>query len=625
MLYPVPVWLKAFDQAVLWLLAPLAVAVLLSGLDDLAIDVVWLAAWIKRKVRPAASLFPPGPRQLESAPRQRIAVLVPLWQEHAVIGRMLEHNFAAIRYADYDIFAGTYPNDGLTQEAVRNAASRFENVHLAACPHDGPTSKADCLNWIYQYLKLYEEQNGKHFDVVVVHDAEDLIHPEELRWINYYCTRYDFVQTPVLALATPLRAFTHGVYCDEFAEYHTRDMTVRPLLGGFLPSCGVGTGYRREALEKLADSAANRIFEPEALTEDYENGLRLFRLGCSQAFIPPLRTQAGLLSNSSKDKADGGFFRVMRRPSVSVRLADFVATRELFPQNWNSALRQRTRWVTGIALQGWQRHGWRGKPGEVYWLWRDRKGLIGNPLSLIANLVFLYGATTGIWTRATHIESQLAVATISLQVLRTSVRMTCSGRVYGVWFALGVPFRAIYANALNSAATIQAVSQYFVARALGRPLKWAKTDHAYPSRAALLAHKRMLGEILVGWGYLNTAALNLALATLPPGRRLGEHLVREGQVDESNVYEALSLQQSLPVAHLDPGEIRPRIARALPEHAVRQWRVLPFHIAEGSLFLAGPEAPSLEMHTALRSFTALELRFHLVTPAEFEKLTVALL
>ena len=139
----------------------------------------------------------------------------------------------------------------------------------------------------------------------MIHDAEDLIHPEELRWINYYAARYDFVQTPVLALATPLRKLTHGVYCDEFAENHTRDMTVRAILGGFVPSCGVGTGYRRDALERLARASSNRLFEPEALTEDYENGLRLFRLGCSQAFVP--------ISKSSS----GG--------------RDFVVTREFFP------------------------------------------------------------------------------------------------------------------------------------------------------------------------------------------------------------------------------------------------------------------------------------------------------
>ena len=40
--------------------------------------------------------------------------------------------------------------------------------------------------------------------MIVTHDAEDLIHPEELRWINYYAGRFDFIQTPVLPLPTPL-------------------------------------------------------------------------------------------------------------------------------------------------------------------------------------------------------------------------------------------------------------------------------------------------------------------------------------------------------------------------------------------------------------------------------------
>jgi adsorption protein B len=586
-----------FDRTVLWCLAPLAVAILVGGLDDLVIDLAWLAAWVRRKLRPEAPMFPPGPRQLESAPLQRIAILVPLWQEHEVIGRMLEHNLAAIRYSDYHIFAGAYPNDDRTQDAVRSVCGRFLNVHLALCPHDGPTSKADCLNWIYQHLTLYEERSGTRFAVVLIHDAEDLIHPEELRWINFYSTRYDFVQTPVLAMAAPFNAFTHGVYCDEFAEYHTRDMPVRPLLGGFVPSCGVGTGYRREALAKLADAAGNLIFEPEALTEDYENGLRLFRLGCSQAFAPLVHSNGG----------------------------DFVATRELFPQRWGSALRQRTRWVMGIALQGWQRLGWRGTPGEVYWLWRDRKGLIGNPLSLTGNLVFLYGLATRMWMRATPLESRLAAVTLAILLLRSGVRMACVGRVYGAWFALGVPLRAIYANALNSAATFQALVRYGAARVRGRPLKWLKTEHVYPSRAALLAHKRRLGEILAGSGRLGAAAVNRALATQPPGIRLGEHLVRTGLLNEEAVYEALSFQQGLPLGQVDPRGVPPPVARALPEQVVRELRVLPFRVAGGGLFLAGPEPPSSRMNAALRSFTALEIRFHLVTPTEFERLAEALL
>jgi len=587
------------DRVVLAILAPLAMAILISGLDDLVVDLAWAWTWLKSALRPAASVFPPGPRQLENAPRQRIAIFVPLWHEHQVVGRMLEHNLAAIRYPDYHFFAGCYPNDVQTQEAVQAVAERFPQVHLALCPHPGPTSKADCLNWIYQHLLLLEERSGEVFDIVVIHDAEDLVHPEELRWINYYAARYDFVQTPVLALATPLRKLTHGVYCDEFAENHSRDMTVRAVLGGFVPSCGVGTGYRRDALERLAHASSNRLFEPEALTEDYENGLRLFRLGCSQAFVP--------ISKSS----NGG--------------SDFVVTREFFPASWNAALRQRTRWVTGIALQGWQRFGWSGKPGEVYWLWRDRKGLIANPLSLAANLVFIYGAATAMWMRVSPWQARLAMATLALQIVRIGVRMLCVGRIYGLVFALGVPARAVYANALNTAATVQAVARYTWARVRGQPLKWLKTEHAYPARAALLAQKRKLGEILVSTGAVPAAELATALAERTPGMRLGEYLVDSHRLAIEELYQALSFQQGLPLVQIEPETVPWPVAHALPEHAVRQWQVLPFRVAEQNLFVASPEAPGPEMTRALKAFTSLEIRFHLVTPAEFERLSKALI
>ena len=585
------------DQALLRLLVPLAIALLISGLDDLLIDVTWFFSWLQSKLRPAASLFPPGPLQLDSAPRRRIAILLPLWQEHDVIARMIEHNVAAIRYSDYHIFAGAYPNDDRTQEAVSEVTRRFANVHLVLCPHDGPTSKADCLNWIFQHIALYEETNSLRFDVLLTHDAEDLIHPDELHWINYYAGRYDFIQTPVLPLATPLSAVIHGIYCDEFAEYHTIDMPVRPLLGGFLPSAGVGTGYRRDALERLAESAANRVFETDALTEDYQNGLRMFRLGCSQAIVPLSRCAGHL---------------------------NFLATREFFPQNWRAARRQRTRWVMGIALQGWERFGWGANPGEVYWLWRDRKGLIANPLTLVANLMFVYGLATGMWLRVPQAASRAAMLTMGIAALRLAVRMACSERIYGPVFAVGVPVRALCANVLNAAATVQAIGKYATARAKGLSLVWVKTDHAFPNRAALLADKRKLGEILVGSAYLTAAALSSALPQ-PAGIRLGEHLVRLGLLDEDSVYQALSLQQGLPFGDVDPVAVTPAVARAMPEHVVRQWSVLPFRVDDGGIHVATSDVPSAQLTTTLRPFTALEIRFHLMKPRAFEKLTEALL
>ena len=572
----------------------LAVLFLLSGLDELAVDLAWLYAWLEHqwnefRLRRAGLTFA---RRLDR-PESSMAILVPLWQEHEVIGAMLEHNVAAVRYGNYHFFVGVYPNDHETVTAVTQAASRFPNVHMALCPHDGPTSKADCLNWIYQNIGLYEDRNDMFFEVLVTHDAEDMIHPDELAWINYYTARYDFVQIPVFALPTPFRKFTHGVYCDEFAECHSRDMVVRSRFRRFVPGSGVGTGYRREALEKLAQSASNRIFEPEALTEDYENGLRLHRLGCSQVFALPWRT------------AGPG--------------SDFVATREYFPQNWTAARRQRTRWVMGIALQGWERLGWSGKLGEVYWFWRDRKGLICSPLGVLANATFLYGLVTAMWMRMSPLSAALCNATFALQVIRMSVRMAAVTRIYGWPFALGVPLRAVYGNLLNATATLHAVVRYTAAKLRGEPLRWLKTEHSYPTRATLLSHKRRLGEILIGSGCLEADVLAQALKTQPAGMLLGQHLISLGLLKESELYECLSLQQGLPFTRLAPTDLDKGIARSLPRKVSLLGQLLPFRIEKGSLHIATPNVPAASLNSLLAEFTSLEIHFHLVTPGQYEQ------
>src|SRR5437588_6958599 len=72
-------WRQPLDHTALTILGPLAIALLVSGLDDLLVDAVWLWIWLKSRLWRSASLYPPGPRQLETAPRLRIAVVSPLW------------------------------------------------------------------------------------------------------------------------------------------------------------------------------------------------------------------------------------------------------------------------------------------------------------------------------------------------------------------------------------------------------------------------------------------------------------------------------------------------------------------------------------------------------------------
>lgn len=576
-------------------LIPLVLWTLLSGLDDLFISLVFLATRKKQASLPADS-------DLDATPERRIAILVPLWREHRVIGRMLEHNLSVIRYSNYEVFVGVYPNDELTERAVAEAARRDGRIHLAVCPHDGPTSKGDCLNWIYSAMTSYELRRRIRHEIVITHDAEDLIHPEALRLINWYSRGYQMTQVPVLALPTDLSELTHGIYCDEFAETQTKDIPVRQRLGGFLPSSGVGTGFDRASLERLARMRGGKIFDPSCLTEDYENGLRFHAMGLRQIFLPIRFDHAGP-----------------------------IATREFFPRTMRAAIRQRSRWVAGIALQGWQKHGWRLGWRQVYWLWRDRKGLVGNLVSPATNLASIFLAAA--WAAGAReprdvlpLPMQPICAALGfLTIFQTAVRAYCCSRVYGWRMAAMIPARALWANQVNGAATAAALWQFAKARLRNRALPWRKTEHVYPSHRGFRHGRPRLGEVLIRMRRLSREQLAEALQSTPRGMRLGEHLVLSRKLTEEELYVALSAHAGIPLGRPSAGEVRRGATRALPATAARRWRVLPYRIAMGQLHLLTSEVPTEEMTRDLESLSGLQIRFRLVRPRELDDLAEAYL
>ena len=589
------------DYWVSRVLVPLAFWVLLNGFDDLIVDVASLYTLLRRKLSRNPVHRDPSEVELDSVPPRLMAIFVALWKEHRVIQKMIENNVTKLNYPRFEFFVGAYPNDAPTIAAIREAMKRFPSVHISICPHDGPTSKADCLNWIYQRMLLHEEEHGVRFDMILTHDAEDLMDPDALRWINFYGQCNDMVQLPVLALPTPFREISHGVYCDEFSEFQFKDMPARQLLGGFIPSNGVGTGFSRVALERLAGAHSNRIFEPSCLTEDYENGWRIHSLGMKQQFIP-----------------------------VQMRHGRVIATREYFPRKFGTAVRQRSRWVTGIALQSWEFHGLSDTLRQGYWFWRDRKSLIGNLIAPATNCLFLLGAGTWGWAQVNHHAwilaremakySELYIVGLSLQGLHTSIRGVCSAQIYGWRFACGVPVRVLAGNWINFFATTKAIWSYGNAKIRGQPLRWAKTDHAYPNRAAFMTARKPLGEILTGAGWITAEQLERALAGKPPLMRFGEYLVSLGMISEQDLCTALSLQHQLVMGKPEEALVSIPITRALPAALSLKWRVLPFRVSAGELYVAGAELPGDEMNRAIRQFSSLEIRFQLVTPREYEEL-----
>lgn len=577
-------------------LGALAVILLLSGLDDLIPVSICLVHRLRHRKPAIASTLGDF-----LGDERRIAIFVPCWKESGVIGNMVRHNLAAICYRNYDLFLGVYPNDQPTVEVAQHLAGIFRNVHVAACPHPGPTSKADCLNWIYQRMTLFEEAHAARFDTVVLHDAEDLIHPEALAVINRERAAYAMVQVPVLPLPTPFRELTHAIYCEEFAEFQIIDMPARQYSRSFIPSNGVGTGFAREILDRLASERGNLVFDPASLTEDYEIGVHIHQLGHPQLFAP-LRT--------------GG--------------KGYIATREYFPRTLRSAIRQRTRWVTGIALQCWERHGWRGGWRTRYWFWRDRKGLLANPLSLLTNLLFILGAGDWLQSLYQHRPWAFAVAdprivalcwfTLLLQTFRLTLRTTYVARIFGLAFALGVPLRCFHGNLVNGCASIGAMWRYLHARLRRRPLVWLKTEHAYPNRDALLLHRRELGEVLVAAGYLSEDQLARARSEISPDLGLGDYLLNHGLLSDEDLCKAISLQSGVPAAHVDAGRVKQRVARTLPAHVEKRFGIVPFGVADGRLLVAGASVPPSATFEELKSFTRLPIEFQLVTRRNYQEL-----
>ena len=93
--------------------------------------------------------------------------MVPAWQEYDVIAAMVEDLVRVLDYRSYTVFVGTYQNDAATIAEVERMRHRYKHLHRVEVPHDGPTCKADCLNWLVQAILHYEFEAGIEFAGVV--------------------------------------------------------------------------------------------------------------------------------------------------------------------------------------------------------------------------------------------------------------------------------------------------------------------------------------------------------------------------------------------------------------------------------------------------------------------------
>ena len=242
-----------------------ATGLLAGGLDDLAVDACWVLLCLARSSRrPTLASLPP-------VPATRFAIFVPAWDEAAVIGPMLRTTLARLERLEFRLMVGVYSNDPSTHAIADEIAAGDHRVQVVIASRPGPTTKADNLNSLWRALG----ESGWAADAVVFHDAEDVVHPCELDVFAALLTRHDVVQLPVLPIVATGAPLLSGHYADEFAESHTRGMSVRCAIGASLPLAGVGCAIAMPLLSAVAAARDGVPFDADSLVEDYELGLRL--------------------------------------------------------------------------------------------------------------------------------------------------------------------------------------------------------------------------------------------------------------------------------------------------------------------------------------------------------------
>ena len=442
-----------------------AVGFLVGGIDDLAVDLIFLARAIwSRAMRRHAPIR--STDDLPVAATHGFAVFIPAWDESRVIGAMLSTALARFDYPDYRIYVGCYPNDRATVDIVAAVAERDARVRLVIGATPGPTTKADCLNVLWGALLRDDAREGRCTKAVVLHDAEDVVHAAELRVFDTLIAQHAVIQLPVLPLVQRRSRWVAGHYSDEFAEAHAKSMVVRELIGAALPLAGTGCAIATDTLRAIAGERGGTPFDASSLTEDYELGLTIGARDMTATFV-----------------------RVVEAPGRAP-----VAVRAYFPATLNAAVVQKARWMIGIALAGWDRTGWgRWSAFGDHWMrMRDRRALMS-----VLVLATAYGALV-LWASgwAAHALSGTQPAPLGgwTQVLlgtngvllawRLAMRAAFTGQAYGWREALLAPVRAVVGNLIAILAARRALVRY-LGLLQGQSLRWDKTEHVFPDLIAV--------------------------------------------------------------------------------------------------------------------------------------------
>lgn len=627
-------------QVVYWIGFFVALAFIVFGADDLLWDVFALFRGIGKK-RVKLSL-------INEKPPKMLAVVIAAWHEDAVIGEVVDNLVASVQYPRslYRVFLGVYPNDEATVAVARALEARHGGTVVCVMGDDpGPTSKADNINATLRAIRAYECEHDVRFASVTIHDAEDVVHPNEFKMTNYLIDEYDALQFPVFPLQRMprLRLFfktlTSSTYADEFAEHHFRTMVMRDELG-FVPSAGTGFAIGRRVIDEFD---GKDLLPRNSLTEDYKLSLTLRMRGFRVHYV---------------------LEKVPRVDAGGRTVWDYIATRSLFPSTFKAAVRQKARWVYGITMQSANMGDVFGKSALTFaertFLYKDLKAKFANFVLLPGYAVLAYFL---VQTLAPELRLPVMYPLYSfswwmcafllfMMVERQVLRGRALVNVYG-WKTMAFsillpplfPIRLLWGNLINMCATFRAWRQKIAhvllrgreakaaaptstehrasgpapegpvdgAEANGQPAQgaqtaggpaWNKTDHEFLPASVLERYRRLLGDALLEHGFVEPGHLESAVGSAREhGVRLGEELLARGLVEERHLTQAYALQQQSMYVQATPDLVLPALMERMPRGAAERYGALPLVAGEKGWIVAVDD----DLPAAERDGLALEL------------------
>ncbi|GEM84841.1 glycosyltransferase [Meiothermus hypogaeus] len=455
------------------------------------------------------------PEELEADRPQRLAVLLPTWQDAQNIGPMLR---ATLGYTNYsplhlDFFVGVYPNDPKTLEAAEALSQEFVNVHVVVCDRPGPLPRGRLLNFMYGYLERFERNNRLRFEAVALHNAHDVIHPYTFKLYSTLLRKYPAVQLPVLSLPSQSpfwKRWLEVSYAGDFAEEQLRHLPLREHLGVFVPNASSGFALRRELLPQMVSDG--HIFNEQADATDFDPALRLWRIGQPVHFhLQPI-------------------WRLDDRGRIH---REMIAVQQSFGPH-NTIGQNKTPWTYGLGrrllglLLGHPplEETRLPQPGKYLPTLLNLAQLIGFPTFIYALLAQFSG-----WPAANHpvVGGMLALIGAIL-LIRWAMRYTAVHSLYGPqvarqasWLPPGFPLRWILLGLLNKISS--------------------RATPAYMGEAHLEARRLRLGDQLLFYNDISAKQLAQAMQMQSYGiyrPRLGEILVAENFISEQTLRKRLA-------------------------------------------------------------------------------------